>query len=87
MRAKLLQEEGAETGRSSDHPAYLVCPITQELFVDPVTTAHGQTFDRSALERAVAANPACPLTRQPLTAAEVQASHLRRRWGVAIIRC
>ena len=80
MRAKLLQE-AEETERSSEHPAYLVCPITQELLVDPVTTPHGHTFERSALEQAVAVTPACPLTRQPLTPADVQASHLRaRRW-------
>ena len=32
-------------------PARFYCPITQELFVDPVICADGNTYERSALEK------------------------------------
>ena len=50
-----------------------VCPITQELFIEPVTTKHGQTFEKTALLEAVRRRAVCPLTRQELSVAEVEA--------------
>lgn len=78
LRARLLQEEtedGAAAGgrrTSGTHPKHLCCPITTELFLVPVTTKHGQTFDKAALLDAVRRQPLCPLTRQPLAAEEVE---------------
>lgn len=34
------------------HPDYLVCPLSGELFKDPVITPLGHTYDRCELERA-----------------------------------
>ena len=36
---------------SASIPDYLVCPITRELFEDPVTTVLGNTYEREAIER------------------------------------
>ena len=42
-------------------PAY-VCPITQELMNDPVTTLDGHTFERAAIEHWFETNDASPRT-------------------------
>ena len=34
-----------------DHPDELCCPITMELFVDPVNASDGYTYERNAIER------------------------------------
>jgi len=44
-----------------------------ELFVTPVTTKHGHTFEKAALLEALGRNERCPLSREPLTIAEAQA--------------
>ena len=77
MRNRLLQQAEGGDGAAlrapaSGHPRHLCCPITAELFEVPVTTRHAQTFDKGALLEAVRRRPVCPLTRQPLTPAEVE---------------
>ena len=74
LRARLLQEGDAhgEAARTGAHPGHLCCPITTDLFLVPVTTKHGQTFEKIALLEAVRSKPECPLTRQPLTPEEVE---------------
>ena len=43
--------EGASRGSSGEEgPLELCCPITLELFRDPVKTLHGQTYERAAIE-------------------------------------
>ncbi|KAH7854226.1 hypothetical protein Vadar_011503 [Vaccinium darrowii] len=43
------------------------CPITMDIMVDPVETSHGQTFERSAIEKWLEeGNKHCPLTMTPL---------------------
>jgi hypothetical protein len=42
------------------------CPITTEVFADPVRTPAGHVFERSAIEAWVDSNSTCPITRQPL---------------------
>jgi len=54
-----------------DHPKYLTCPLTLELFEDPVATIHGHTYERKALERALAIKQVDPLTRAPLTPEQI----------------
>ena len=44
-------------------PHALVCPITLDLMHDPVMDANGNTFERSAIERALVLRPGIsPLT-------------------------
>ena len=55
------------TGRDeSKLPRHLTCPITLDLFADPVITPHGHTFERGAIEREIDRSGRCPLTKQPL---------------------
>jgi len=44
----------------------LVCPITQELTVDPVIAQDDRLYDRPAIEKWVRENGTSPLTRQPM---------------------
>ena len=47
------------------------CPINMEIFVDPVITKEGYTFERHAIVKWLATNNTCPLSRGPLTINEL----------------
>jgi hypothetical protein len=53
---------------TAEAPSHLLCPITQELFVDPVVIESGHTFERAAIAQWLAQNPTCPKTRQRVSA-------------------
>ncbi|XP_012835675.1 PREDICTED: putative E3 ubiquitin-protein ligase LIN-1 [Erythranthe guttata] len=51
-------------------PKDFVCPITGQIFNDPVTLETGQTYERKAIQEWTnRGNTSCPITRQPLSAA------------------
>jgi hypothetical protein len=57
-------------------PQELCCPITQELFCDPVFTADGHTYERHAIERWLAqGKPTSPLTLQTLPNTTLTPNH------------
>jgi hypothetical protein len=60
------------------------CPITMEVMTDPVIGDDGQTYERAAIERALAANPVSPMTRQRMTVASLKPNYALRsaiqRW-------
>ncbi|XP_038714919.1 putative E3 ubiquitin-protein ligase LIN-1 isoform X2 [Tripterygium wilfordii] len=48
-------------------PKDFVCPITSQIFNDPVTLETGQTYERKAIQEWIKrGNTTCPITRQPL---------------------
>ncbi|KAK0604485.1 hypothetical protein LWI29_016129 [Acer saccharum] len=48
-------------------PDLFTCPISLDLFTDPVTLSTGQTYDRSSIEKWLSAgNLTCPVTMQKL---------------------
>uniref|UniRef100_A0A0D9W576 U-box domain-containing protein n=1 Tax=Leersia perrieri TaxID=77586 RepID=A0A0D9W576_9ORYZ len=50
-------------------PHLFRCPISLDIFTDPVTLCTGQTYDRPCIERWLAAgHRTCPVTMQPLAA-------------------
>lgn len=49
-----------------DTPSDLVCPITHELFKDPVINACGQVYEREAILRCLEERPVDPITRTRL---------------------
>ncbi|KAL3733287.1 hypothetical protein ACJRO7_022762 [Eucalyptus globulus] len=50
-------------------PKDFVCPITGQLFSDPVTLETGQTYERRAIQEWIErGNTTCPITRQALSA-------------------
>ncbi|XVE76340.1 hypothetical protein DITRI_Ditri12bG0164300 [Diplodiscus trichospermus] len=49
-------------------PKDFVCPITGQIFNDPVTLETGQTYERKAIEEWLnRGNTTCPITRHPLS--------------------
>jgi len=54
-----------------DIPEQYICPITQEIMKDPVTCKDGSTYERSAIEDWIEKKGTSPLTREPLTKAQV----------------
>merc|ERR1712078_925836 len=72
--ASSSSKSAAAAPRSMDeieHPAHLVCPLTLELFEDPVSTIHGHSYERKALEQALAVKHVDPMIRAPLTPQQV----------------
>jgi len=47
-------------------PAWLTCPLTLELYNDPVATPNGQVFEREKIEEYVRKNSKCPTTGKSL---------------------
>ncbi|KAK6115202.1 hypothetical protein DH2020_007471 [Rehmannia glutinosa] len=53
-------------------PKDFVCPITGQIFNDPVTLETGQTYERKAIQEWMnRGNTTCPITRQPLSASSL----------------
>lgn len=47
-------------------PNRLLCPITFQLFEDPVVATDGHTYERAAILRCISSSQRSPLTRDPL---------------------
>ena len=47
-------------------PPEYKCPITLSIMIDPVIMSDGQTYERSAIEKALEINPVSPCTREPM---------------------
>eukprot|EP00199_Chlamydomonas_sp_CCMP681_P000709 CAMPEP_0119106372 /NCGR_PEP_ID=MMETSP1180-20130426/4076_1 /TAXON_ID=3052 ORGANISM="Chlamydomonas cf sp, Strain CCMP681" /NCGR_SAMPLE_ID=MMETSP1180 /ASSEMBLY_ACC=CAM_ASM_000741 /LENGTH=475 /DNA_ID=CAMNT_0007091691 /DNA_START=54 /DNA_END=1482 /DNA_ORIENTATION=- len=57
----------SSTGTASKgEPQLYLCPITQDLMVDPVIAADGYSYERSAIEKWLATHNTSPLSNQPL---------------------
>ncbi|KAL3944142.1 MAG: hypothetical protein SGBAC_001789 [Bacillariaceae sp.] len=48
-------------------PDHLLCPLTQEPFVDPVIDHEGNTYEKSAILEWLSLHPTSPLTRNHMT--------------------
>ena len=51
----------------SEIPKEFLCPITLSIMKDPVLMSDGQTYEKSAIEKALAISPLSPITKQPLS--------------------
>jgi hypothetical protein len=71
---KLAGEFQATVAKSSEQkdedveevPPHFLCPILQEIMVDPVLTLDGQTYERSAIEEWLKNHDTSPATNLPL---------------------
>jgi len=65
----------------------VVCPITHEPMVDPVSAADGQTYERRAIEEWLAKGkvPISPLTGEPLKDTTLRPNYLAREVGYAAV--
>lgn len=81
--AKLL-----EWGYAGDIPDEFICPITLEIFTDPVTVSaystSGRTYEKAWLIRWVREHQKCPLTNLPVP---VQWINDLSRWSDGARRC
>eukprot|EP01051_Picozoa_sp_SAG22_P017923 SAG22_NODE_2881_length_2130_cov_1.194485_1_plen_602_part_10 len=57
----------AEAAAQGETSVDFICPITQELMVDPVIATDGHSYERSAIERWLASHNTSPLTGAELT--------------------
>ncbi|CAM0880521.1 unnamed protein product [Alopecurus aequalis] len=58
--------------QAASTPKDFVCPITSQVFDDPVTLETGQTYERSAIQEWLdRGNATCPITRQHLHVASL----------------
>ena len=55
-----------EISKSIDGPIELCCPITLQLFEDPVKTLHGQIYERAAIEDWLESKSTDPMTGETL---------------------
>lgn len=70
----------------------LTCPITLQVFRDPVVAKDGHVYERSAIVRWIEIHGTSPLTREPLTVEDLQSDEYlkylasrRRSSGLSII--
>ncbi|PKI61071.1 hypothetical protein CRG98_018516 [Punica granatum] len=62
---------------SSTIPQYLICPLTRQLFEDPVTLETGQTFERAAIQKWFdEGNKTCPVTGNSLECLSVPLTNM-----------
>ncbi|KAI3919658.1 hypothetical protein MKW92_003621 [Papaver armeniacum] len=69
-----VMEGDSSPGSGEKHtpPKDFVCPITSNIFVDPVTLETGQTYERKAIQEWVErGNSTCPITRQKLQSTQL----------------
>jgi hypothetical protein len=65
-------------GKSNVDNEYLICPITYQIFHDPVVTGDGHTYERTAIVRWICEHGTSPLTRQPLIITELKSDDYLR---------
>lgn len=78
----VLESAGVGSSMRESHmsiPHLFTCPISLDLFKDPVTLCTGQTYDRSSIEKWLAAgNLTCPITMQKLHDPSMVPNHTLR---------
>jgi hypothetical protein len=81
-----ILNEGGKSSAVEKIPKSFLCPITGEVFTDPVLAKDGYTYERSAITRWLISNHKSPLTHQPLSLDDLQANitlkALLDEWGV-----
>ena len=83
VRRQFLRRAG---GAGPAGRGLLICPITQEEFYDPVITADGMTYERSAIERWLEHNHTSPSTNAELPHRHVVPNFALRASLVALHR-
>jgi hypothetical protein len=82
--AKAL-EESARMSKPPPPPE-LCCPITLELFSDPVQTIHGMTYERSAIVEWLKKHDTDPLSNEPLRVKAVWPDEDMRKRVIEFLR-
>ncbi len=64
--AEIYNIENKVTNEWNDYEAF-ICPITQEIMLDPVITPHGISYERIAILKWLCKNKSCPMTKNNLS--------------------
>ena len=64
-----MATENSTAGEDNDE---LVCPITMEIFRDPVLAGDGRVYEREAITRWILEHGTSPFTREPLRIDQLQ---------------
>ena len=79
MQQLQLQGAGSRPPAAPRVLAWMVCPLSHAVLVDPVLcTGDGQTYERSAITEWLAAADTSPVTGQPLTSRDLLPNHTFR---------
>ena len=70
---------GPSMHRVTSLPPQFLCPITNELMLEPVTTSDGHVFERDAIERWLATHSTSPMTGMPLEHTNLAPAHALRQ--------
>jgi Mg-chelatase subunit ChlD len=69
------------------YPSEFMCPISMDLMADPVIGTDGHTYERTAITEWLSSHGVSPLTRRPMTLADIQPNFALRaaleRWKLA----
>lgn len=64
---------------ADDNGDDLICPITLQVFRDPVIAADGHVYEREAITQWIREHGTSPLTRQPLTLHDLKPDYVKKR--------
>lgn len=68
-------------------PSEFICPISMDVMTDPVVGNDGHTYERAAISEWLTTHSVSPLTRRPMTTADIQPNFALRgaieRWRLA----
>ena len=56
----------SEKRKREDYPNYLKCPLTLDIFREPVIASDGHTYEKDAITEYLKSNQRSPMTRQPI---------------------
>lgn len=66
-----MQTNNMQTNNMSAITELITCPITQDIMTNPVQGNDGQTYERSAITQALIIKSESPITRAPMTIADL----------------
>ena len=64
-----------------DNIAAFICPITGEIFSDPVIASDGHTYERLAIQEWLGRHASTsPMTREVISISDLRPNHVVRKW-------
>ncbi|CAF1153628.1 unnamed protein product [Rotaria magnacalcarata] len=73
------QSQRVPTSTLTPIPDALLCPITSDIFKDPVLAEDGHTYERQAIVQWIRQEGTSPITREPLSEKKLRRNHTIRK--------
>ena len=67
-----------EAAAGEETPDHFICPITQDLMIDPASAADGHTYERRAIEEWLVSHSTSPMTGAELKTKDLFPNHIVR---------